>query len=107
MDRKTWAFIRLDCGHADYNAATSPATAIAAPAKEPKFNFEAAPAKGAGVLVGAGLVATGAFGAVPFAPEVAPPVGAATRTVAMVMLEDPTPVALRSHCKQFVNDAEC
>lgn len=78
-----------------YNAATRPATAIAAPAKEPKLTLEAAPGKAAGELV-AGLLATGAFGAVPFTPEAEPPVGAATTTVAVLKLDDPTPVALET-----------
>lgn len=72
---------------------------MAAPAKEPKFNFEAAPGNGAGELV-AGLLATGAFGAVPFALETTPVVGVETTTVAVVKLDDPTPVALETHCEQ-------
>lgn len=48
----------------------------------------------------AGLLATGAFGAVPFVLDTAPAVGVATMTVAVVRLDDPTPVALETHCEQ-------
>jgi len=48
----------------------------------------------------AGLLATGAFGAVPFALETTPAVGVATMTVAVVRLYDPTPVALETPCEQ-------
>ncbi len=79
----------------DYNATTRPATAIAAPAKEPRVIFEAAPVKGAAVPDGDRLAA-GTVGAVPFPPETAPPVGPATYGVVVAKPEDPAPVALQA-----------